>query len=162
MIEPTQLDWARLAAFIDGEGSILITERRTPYQWYSRLAVCIANTDPRLPAWCKERFGGRIQVRSRHKENKRTVWTWTAQAKIAEKAIRGCLPYFILKREQADIALIFRTTFKLERGHGRFKSLTTEVLQVRQTCKSELYRLKRELPQLVLDSAIKPKEERIN
>ena len=60
--EPTEMDYARLAAYIDGEGCISTGASRAK-NWkresvYVNLSV--HNTDCRLIDWCAERWGGRV------------------------------------------------------------------------------------------------------
>src|SRR6266487_1864296 len=112
-IEPTEIDWARLAAYIDGEGSILITERHyksSPYPgMYIR--VILANTDPRLPLWAKERFGGVFVIGWRDQpEHHKTPYKWHVSCNQAASVLEKCLPYFLLKKEQAEVALAFQRT----------------------------------------------------
>ena len=66
VIEPTEMDYARLAAYIDGEGCITIcvahgNSHGRPWPNESLyLNVSVHNTDPRLIDWCAERWGGRV------------------------------------------------------------------------------------------------------
>ena len=115
-VEPSEIDWARLSAFIDGEGSIAIDKQIradciTPHYG---LVIVIANTDPRLVLWGRERFGGKIYARSIRSAKHRMAYAWHLSSSQAEFVIRGCLPYMLLKREQAELALAFRETYKLE------------------------------------------------
>jgi hypothetical protein len=110
----TDMDWARMAAFLDGEGCIRIQmvpaekRKRAKSPWHMLILV-MGNTDPRLALWCSERFGGNLYFRQSSKRNSRhrDAFVWHCNSKRAEAVIRGCLPHFVLKREQAETALAF-------------------------------------------------------
>jgi hypothetical protein len=154
-MEITKQDWIRLAAFIDGEGSIYIKPLQTKSARYNQLVIHIANTDPRLPCWCQETFGGKVyRCDSNQRLNgdqQKIAYSWRIFSKNAENIIRGCLPYFLLKREQAEVALAYRATFRYRTGHGSAQLLTEEELNIRQSCLLELKRLKRELPDAAVE-----------
>lgn len=103
------VDWARLAAFIDGEGCIHITRNiairpggKSPQ--YS-MAITIGNTDVRLINWLHDTFGGNVYERKLTNVKHATAFTWQCSAKRAEAVLTGALPYFIIKQEQAQNAL---------------------------------------------------------
>jgi len=149
-VEPTNEDWIKLAAFIDGEGSISIKNLTTKTGRYSQLFVAIANTDPRLPMWCRDRFGGLLygsDDNAKKSNKQRRFWRWITHSAQAESIIRGCLPHFLLKREQAEVALAYRKTFRFKGGKGSTRIITDAELAIRQSCREELRRLKREIPE---------------
>jgi hypothetical protein len=152
---PNEIDWARLAAYIDGEGMIDIHTHR---QWREHLGrthetmyvrIAIGNTDPRLAQWCQRLFGGNISFnRKDHQHPKwRNILTWYVTSKTAVEIISNCLPYFLLKREQAEIALVFQeTVFRVGRsGH------TTATLGRRQQLQQQMKHLKRAQQSTVSD-----------
>ncbi|HEV8525223.1 MAG TPA: hypothetical protein VGQ71_12040 [Terriglobales bacterium] len=152
-VTPTKLDWVRLAAYIDGEGSILITERHyktSPYLgMYIR--VVLANTDPRLCLWAQERFGGVFVISQRDKPaHHKTPYKWHVSCNQAACILERCLPYLLLKREQAEIALAFQST--VTNGRGRGAKLTDEERAIRESCKEDLLRLRQQriLPEHVV------------
>lgn len=136
-VRPTvsDIDWARLAMAIDGEGSIYATTTTMGKGKYHTRILCInvANTDIRLPGWCKKTFGGSLNLK-RGYENVKPHAIWTATCATAEWILRGCLPYFIIKREQAEIALSYR-----EAG-------IRKDVEAQNQHETELKRLKHELP----------------
>jgi hypothetical protein len=144
---PTREDCIRLAMAIDCEGSIQITRLRArngcknpPHM----LLVNLANTDMRLPLWCRQTFGGTFYMpKVLTGYQKKKMWCWQITAGKAEEIIRMCLPYFIIKREQAEVALLFRETYK-PRHHE--DGVPVEVIEQRDKFKVELSRLKKELP----------------
>lgn len=116
-LEKTELDIARIAAFLDGEGSIQIAyvaPSRMVKKPYFVLHLDISNTDRRLPDWCKKHFGGSVSSTAKKdsKSNRNCVlYRWRTSSKMAEGVLKLALPYFIIKRRQAEIALEFRATF---------------------------------------------------
>jgi hypothetical protein len=111
----SEVDWARLAAYIDGEGCIRIdVQNPSPGNtFHSRhlLEVRVYSCDPRLMAWCKKTFaGGNVKpVRKKHpKPGWKQEHVWYLASAAAEKILLGCLPYFIIKHEHAQVALSFR------------------------------------------------------
>lgn len=116
----SEIDWARLAAYIDGEGCIRIntnhgangTSRRVFYA-----EVLVANTDFRLLQWMKLTFGGSIHGTSMAKRHK-PCGIWCVGARHAATIVAKCHSYFIIKREQADILLAFQATILPNRPYG--------------------------------------------
>ncbi len=141
-MEPTEQERIRLATFIDGEGCIRICKRpkgrrkNTPFV----VQVEVTNTDPRLALWCSTTFGGRFYKKTTQKHN-RLQFCWCVSAMAAEKILLLCLPYFLLKREQAEVALACRRTVK---NTGR--ELSPSVIAFRLECRDKLSALKKELP----------------
>jgi hypothetical protein len=106
-------DWIRLAAFIDGEGCITISsapERGRATCTQFNLSVTVTNTSPKLFEWLCQTFGGKAIAANANwkKPNTRPVWRWLINELQGVEILRGCLPYFIIKREQAEVALSFR------------------------------------------------------
>ncbi len=153
IITPTELDWARLAAFIDGEGCILLNLHHKNYSHRSLmfLRVIVSNTDPRLVKWCRDRFGGRIHVKYYPKSpTHRPAYSWQAECTVASKILQGCLEYFVIKREEAEIALEYQNTV---RGPG--SRLTEEQIQKREKLRTELQNRKRYASDLDPDQIVR-------
>jgi hypothetical protein len=118
-------DWIRLAAFIDGEGCITITSapargRATCAQY--NILVTVTNTSPRLFEWLCGTFGGKAIPANANwkKPNTRPVWRWLINELQGVEILKGCLPFFIIKKEQAETALFFR-----KEKESRFEKLGT-------------------------------------
>jgi hypothetical protein len=110
-------DLARLAAYIDGEGHISIA--RVGRRLTHKMQVHITNTDVRLVVWLKDTFGGEYRVKG-ETVSKRRVWYWYVGSSLANSLLRQCLPYFIMKRDQAEIAIAYhRTVVELAAIPGR-------------------------------------------
>ena len=139
---PTTIDWAMLAAYIDGEGCITVAT-----SYCSKLVLNISNTDPRLTTWCKDKFGGSICRHSRtNNGNRRPLFVWQVSQVKAQVILENCLPYFKIKREQAEVALAIRAATRKPGSVGQTKALSQEEKEVRFGLRNELARLKKELP----------------
>lgn len=126
----SQVDWARLAAFLDGEGHIrcctkIQTVKGNRYQ-QDYLEVRIVNTDPRLGVWLESRFGGTVVSTRAQSLKWKATFSWCVGAAQAADVLRGALPYFVMKQEQAEIALAFAATMKRRGVKGTPQSVRDE------------------------------------
>jgi len=125
------IDWARLAAFIDGEGCVRI-HRRTrknskALRYHEYVQIHISNTDPRLMMWLQSTFGGHVvrvtsAAHRAHPEWK-SSFQWHVASARASQILAFCRPYFVLKGEQADVCLAFQTTMKKSGFYGTPQSV---------------------------------------
>lgn len=111
----TDVDLARLSAFIDGEEHIAVLKYRTKdhargFRFGYHLKVEVANTDPRLMVWLRRFEVGSFYL---HKErpckgrNRRTAYRWSVRSSEAVALLNRCLPFFVMKRDQAELAIAF-------------------------------------------------------
>ena len=115
--EATELDLARMAALIDGEGNISIsTTKANPNS--NSLQITVGNVQQTVLEWCRDRFGGAIYpllYKKSPSPRRAPIKRWRIQNLEAAAMLERCLPYFFGKREQADIAIAFQTTFDVPR-----------------------------------------------
>lgn len=141
-----QLDQARLSAYIDGEGSIILGKStqgdRAPGY---RLRITVCNTDVRMPMWCKENFGGSVRANRKEPGTRRTLWVWTIGQKEAMAILKECLPFFVIKREQAELGIAFGGTFSWE--NRRAGGLPAEVKTERESLRTKLFEMRRSRPE---------------
>jgi hypothetical protein len=144
-LRPSREDWIRLAAFIDGEGAILLNRFHVRHSnrksmW---LRVVLVNTDLRMPDWCSQTFGGVIvsETRSKRKPTHSDAFRWHVSCKQAEWVLQNCLPFFLTKREQAEIGLAFQRTLG-----GPGITVSEETRQERERLRYELRAMKRVTP----------------
>lgn len=142
---PTEIDWAQLAAYIDGEGCIRVDEQlateKVPWiRW--QLYVTVANTDIRLINHLRSMFGGYVCI-SEEKRNPhwKVCYYWSVSALQATRILKGCLPYFVIKREQAEVGLAFRDTIA-KPGGGRYIGTSQDIKDLRHSQYEELKALK--------------------
>lgn len=106
----SEIHWAQLAAFIDSEGCIRIhcnsPSRKTGHRYHG-IQVTIGQRDERLIDWLHEIFGGH-RYKSKVVEGRTTMAYWRVNTLSAVEVIKRCLPFFVIKREQADVALEYR------------------------------------------------------
>jgi hypothetical protein len=142
-----EIDAARLAAYIDGEGCIAAHHHRQKdkngkiYEWHV-VGIHVYNTDPRLPLWCKKitQIGNMKEDRTfQRSKNARICFVWRVYAQAAAEILKECLPYFILKREQAEIAIAIQATKKSHPG----KPVSVELYAAREKMANELSQLKK-------------------
>ena len=142
-------DWSYLAGLFDGEGCFSIAGqwkyRPSGKYFHMNLLVSVYNTNLAVMKWLIEKFGGVYYVHhpSKKPEHK-TGYSWHPKgAKNKELLLLGMLPYMIIKREQAEIALEYvrlngapnqekrlelRERIQTLNGHGRGKRPTTNML----------------------------------
>jgi len=114
----SDMDWAKMAVAIDMEGYIGIQkfdDTRHHKGFVSTryiLEIRLINTDPRVALWAKERFGGSLfhYEHTQRNPKHRDSFLWHVSTQRALAVLRGCLPHFIIKREQAETALAFYET----------------------------------------------------
>lgn len=136
--------WA--AGILDGEGCIQLISRkgRTGPRGVGRAGFClrvdVGNTDPRMLLKLKELFGG--SAVSRRKTNRgygtMPMWQWSLGCAQAEAMLRAVLPWLVVKKEQADLAIISRELVQ----PSRRKKLTAAELAERQALSDQIKRLK--------------------
>jgi hypothetical protein len=119
----SQIDYARLAAFIDGEGHLGISvspPRGRGITPRHCMVMTVTNTSELLFQWLTSTFGGKaIMANQNHrKPNTKPCWRWLVSELQGEEIVRRCLPYFIIKREQAEITLAFRNLINETRSCG--------------------------------------------
>lgn len=103
---PTFEQCAYAAGFFDGEGSVVIRgpHGKYPHRSSYSISACIGNDDFRPMQFLQELWGGSLNpgpVRSNGKCNTR----WTLTAVLASRFLQDILPFLIVKREQAVLAL---------------------------------------------------------
>lgn len=140
----SEIDRARLAAYIDGEGTIYINRHRRSGKIKTMrymLSVVVTNTSLPLLAWLQSTFGGSVYAKRFERYeglSNRPCHTWHVNERQAEHILRCCLQYFIIKREQAVIGLAFRD---LMNQGSKGTKLTSEVLQRRDALRTQIHLL---------------------
>lgn len=107
-------DVAYAAGIIDGEGTISIHDawqfrKDGTKRHYHHAFVKIANTNFALIRWFTERFGG-IYYEIKGRGNCKKWYSWQITGKSSIPILQAVLPYLVLKRRQAEIALECQAT----------------------------------------------------
>ncbi len=122
MASPSKTDWAYVAGMIDADGSICISKTTAkarngrPY-WLFDCRTVVSNTSMDLMRWLKNKFGGydKLTVNAISKKAKengqksiKPCYVWQMEGyKAQERFLLAILPYLVIKREQAILALEF-------------------------------------------------------
>lgn len=99
------------------------------------IVVRVTNTDPRVPQWLKERWGGSVRPFAVSGENSRPAYVWDVGSRKAEAVLKDILPYMIVKRGRAEIALAFQAT---KRATGRGRPVPEDVVAERRALRAEM------------------------
>lgn len=102
-IDMNDTEWAYLAGIIDGEGCIRLAN--CGYAKRRVIDLRIYNTDVRLIEWLRDNLGGYAYA---HNKKAHVCWQVHWSSKRAKVIIEHVLPYLIVKKEQAEIALSFQ------------------------------------------------------
>ena len=153
--EPTDLDFVKVAVVIDCEGNIAINY--APKGRSHALHVTVGNTNFDLLDWCLARFGGaiyKIFYKDKRGPEYPPAKRWRIQNREAADLLTKCLPHFIIKRDQAEIAIKFQSTYKVP---GERTSESDRLL--REKLRHELQALTRRGPKGTAGETAKPEEE---
>ncbi|MGB2841064.1 MAG: hypothetical protein WBC40_01080 [Halobacteriota archaeon] len=106
-----EIDYARLTAYIDGEGTIAIAKQPVKKGRVSnsyRLLMMVSNTEKKLPNWCKAHFGGSVHTsRNDVRPGRKKLYQWVIGTHDSAKLLEKIKPYLIIKRDQAELGLEF-------------------------------------------------------
>jgi hypothetical protein len=121
-------NWSYLAGLFDGEGCISICERKDA-KGDNAFIFCIqiTNTNTDLMKWLVSHFGGVYysQDGKSRKANWKPSYRWRVKGrKNEEEFLLGVLPYLVVKREQALLALEFVRLFQVKDTTRRLEIAT--------------------------------------
>lgn len=100
-----------VAGVLDCDGSIWISADRsskTATQYTLRLSV--TNTRRALPEWFCDHFGGTVAHYTKRNAKWKDEYRWNAAGLSAFPVLQVCLPYLVIKRKQALLAIEFIST----------------------------------------------------
>lgn len=112
------------AGLVDGEGCICISKlKKSPrgLSPYHHLQFSLENTDPFITYWLQERFGGSVRLdKTKASQNHKPTYRWALKKVETLQFLRQLLPYLLIKRPQAELALQFYQQCDVRRrGHKR-------------------------------------------
>ena len=117
---------AYLAGIVDGEGSISLIRTRqhhrpaehrnsrsngNPHPGISErlvLIVAVGMTEGVIPDWLYTEFGGQLHYRVNKNPRWKDRWDWTACSQIGSSFLKAILPYLVVKKHQAELAIEFQ------------------------------------------------------
>lgn len=139
-VSPTDL--AYIAGFFDGEGHIRI-QRHSKRCRTMTLQCQISQVTEYPLVWIQERFGGTISGRLiKYAGGLRPIYSWQISSLGAEKFLRAIYPYLQVKQDEADVAILFRETFRPQHVKGGHKKMDESVIEFRQECSDKLKSLR--------------------
>jgi hypothetical protein len=145
----TQEQWAYVAGLVDGEGSFSLTRSGNSYT----LHIDIYTTSKELFDWLGKTFSfGQTYLPKRHKQNPKhkDQLRWHVPASFQKFFTESVLPYLVIKRSQAELALEFRKMLPTSRAISKLtnegRKLTPEQIAIRQSFKDRLTQLNRRGP----------------
>lgn len=112
LIDIALLGWA--AGAIDGEGTIGVYLHKGHY----RLTLAVYNTDPRMVLQLQELFGGSTHTYNNSNKKGRPYFVWIQRAQQARQTLEILLPFFVIKKEQALLAIEFSSIVNTSTGRG--------------------------------------------
>lgn len=98
---------AYIAGVLDCDGSIYIA--RTSARIY-QLRVAVYNSKEQLVGWFKDKLGGNCNNIKRTGAKRSREFCWFVSSLAAAEVISLALPYLVVKRKQALLALEFAST----------------------------------------------------
>ena len=113
MNDISQIDLARLAAYVESEGGMYLTHSMVTHRGHRLLRtspkMMVSNTDIRLLDWCQRITGiGSInKVGKRDHPRWKQGYAWHCYARNAIYLAKQMLPYFVIKREQAEVLIAY-------------------------------------------------------
>ena len=119
-----QISFAYAAGIIDGEGCIQIQKRKSGGY---RMLVLISNTDGRMIDWFIDNFGGRKKNHLIGHKKWKNCWEWIIYGRNAGKFLEKIYPYLVIKKEQADLAILYCNTLT----QGGQKVVTKSIMKTR-------------------------------
>lgn len=148
---PSSLEWSYFAGLFDGEGCIRIVwhnMKRRKTRWQMNLAI--SNTHRDVLLWVQGTFGGGVYSEERKVPNQRRRFQWYSNhSSMQYRLLEGMLPYLIIKKEQAEIALAFLQTTKNSHVSGKVVKLDNEEVARRDEAARKLRELRwKEYPPL--------------
>jgi hypothetical protein len=144
--EIPQEELAYAAGFFDGEGSIGVYSYRKDQTnngggKYGSMSISISQRKRETLDWLVDRFGGSVYLNGTHKPN--PIYQWRLNAKQGADFLRAILPWLRDKRDQAELALKFAETVRVNPVDGIHSPLTNEEKEARLEIIEELKRMKR-------------------
>lgn len=119
-------DIAYAAAIMDGEGWIsgsqFVGSGKDP-----DLNIGVCNCSPDLMDWFKERFGGIVRERNwkSSRLSKRVNFEWRPCTEDIAWFLKLVMPFMIIKRRQARLAIIYRSLIGLKSGAEKKRRIVT-------------------------------------
>ena len=135
----TEAEKAYAAGLFDGEGSILIQKPRRSKG--HTLMVQLSMREQIAGAWLQDRWPASFRPDIRRPKGREpfTCWRWSRSTSAAAVFLSDILPYLLVKRAQAQLAI----EFQCHKNIGR--RLTDEVIALDESYRTRLLVLREDL-----------------
>jgi hypothetical protein len=138
------------AGFMDGEGHIRICQHSKRVRYMLQISAVQATPQPL--DFFVDLFGGTVSKRfTIYRGKPKAMFTWQCSSKAAEEALEMMLPYLVVKKDEALLALEFRKTFRPQFGERSKNS--QEIEDRRGTMKIQLEQMRRDKREIHLVGA---------
>jgi hypothetical protein len=127
-----------VAGLFDGEGCVFVHCKSKKLL----IQVSIGNTYPRIALLLRKKYGGTVQQRQWIFTGWRTVFIWYLEGKKVIPFLETILPYLVIKRRQARLALSLALTLR-SGGSGPYHALSESMWEERERIAAEVSRLNR-------------------
>lgn len=126
------------AGIFDGEGCVSIAKGKKgkkyskPNSFYHKLYVCVTNGSANLIKFLYQNYGGHIYSRVVRSPRHKPCYKWGLTQQEAEDFLKELLPYLIVKKEQAELALLLRETVDVRnrRNGGGLPQRTVNIREI--------------------------------
>lgn len=118
----TKIEIAYLAGIIDGEGCIRLAKCYSKNAGRLHIRITVANRSLKLVKWLKKKTGWKYNI---HANSGAFYWRVTSEG--ARKILKLILPYLVIKKAQAKLALTLPVkTYKtnLKRNEYLYKKMS--------------------------------------
>lgn len=134
----TDVEKAYLAGLVDADGCIVITKSGK----YHQLRIHITQVSEEfLCYWQRIVSLGKVYVMNKGSSKHNKSYQWVICAAKAETFLRSIVDFLVLKRRQADIALLFRGKVLPRGGMGYKYKIPSNLLAHREECRQAIMRL---------------------
>lgn len=152
---------AYFAGIVDGEGCFYIGNygKKSFFQTY----ILVSSTDRILCDWLFTTFGGAVREstpKQRAVNSKCPVYTWACTGDRLTHLCECCLPYLVIKTEQARIMLEMRSTYhsglQYKIGFQGVQHLPTHIVEKRNSLMTQLRSQHRRNHTNIIDKSLAP------
>ena len=125
MKKSNQAKYAYMAGLIDGEGCISSLIQVSNKDGFStaRVRLRIGQKDGRIIDWLFGNFGGRIGIHRDMRRDSNSSYMWESpEASRLYGILKRCLPFFVFKKRQAELAMQVIEIKATRKGSQRYSS----------------------------------------
>lgn len=136
----TECRVAYLAGFFDGEGHIRI-QKHSSRGSYMLSISCVQATPYPLDMYVEE-FGGVVKVRDYlYRGIIKRKYEWRTSSMSAQKALEKMMPFLVAKKDEAEVAIKFRNTFRPQ--YGDRSKMSEDIILSRQAMMYDLQEMRK-------------------